>query len=248
MNSKKFSEAMGEIGDKYIGEAISYQKKNKNQSWVKWASIAACFAVVIVGAYSLFPKGDILFKGENLTVKLVDFSQENVPSTGNSLVYLTEEEIFNNYNTAIIKGTVNDIENIEIDFDGDVAYRSIATISIQEIYRGDLQAGEEIKILLPLPIDVEGFAMAGVDVIPQIRVGMTGVFMPLILDDETAMWQQNDVWFDKREIVDYGLLDGERFAFLETENGLVFAEWAFESIRNAKNLDDIEEYILTMIE
>ncbi len=47
MNSKKFSKALGEIDDKYIGEAIIYQKKRKSKAWVKWASIAACLAIVI---------------------------------------------------------------------------------------------------------------------------------------------------------------------------------------------------------
>ncbi len=207
----------------------------KNKSRVKWTSIVICLGIVIIGIYILLPKGNVIYKSENITVKSFDYSRENVPPTEIGSVYLTEEEIFNNYNTAIFKGTVKDIENIKIDFDGDVVYRSIVTISIQEIYRGDLQTGEEIKILFPLPIDEEKYTMEG-------------IFMPLILDNESAMWQENDIWFDKREIVDYGLFDVERFAFLETEDGLVFDEWVYESINDAETLDDIEEYILTMID
>ncbi len=247
MRGKDLFERITDIDDKIITKTSAVSGKRKT-TYIKWGSIAACLAVVIVGTYSFLPKGNIIFKDENLTVKSVDFSQKNAISTGDSLIYLTEEEIFNNYNTVIFKGTVTDIENIEIDFDGEVVYRSIATISVQDVYRGSLQTDQEVTILLPTQIDVNGYWVSDMDVISQISVGMTGIFMPLVLDDESAMWQQNNVWFDKREIVDYGLLDGERYAFLETENGFVFAEWAFEGISNAQNLDDVEEYILTMIE
>ncbi|MEY8404789.1 hypothetical protein AALA54_15930 [Oscillospiraceae bacterium 44-34] len=49
MNSKKFSEAMGELDSKYVDEAISYRKKAKKSRWVKWGTIAACFCLVVVG-------------------------------------------------------------------------------------------------------------------------------------------------------------------------------------------------------
>ena len=46
MNTKKFSEAMGEIDDKYVEEAIRYRatKKAKGLSskWIKRGAIAAC--------------------------------------------------------------------------------------------------------------------------------------------------------------------------------------------------------------
>lgn len=48
MNTKKFSAALGDIDDKYVDEAIHYQQKKKNNSWIKWTSIAACFAFVAV--------------------------------------------------------------------------------------------------------------------------------------------------------------------------------------------------------
>ena len=52
MNTKKFSEAMGEIGDKYVEEAIRYRatKKAKGLSskWIKRGTIAACLCVALV--------------------------------------------------------------------------------------------------------------------------------------------------------------------------------------------------------
>ena len=39
------------------------------------------------------------------------------------------------------------------------------------------------------------------------------------------------------------LKDGERYAFLETEKGLVFSNSAYKSISNAKTLDEVESYV-----
>lgn len=47
MTSKKFSEAMGELDNKYVDEAINYKKKAKKPVWVKWGAIAACLCLVI---------------------------------------------------------------------------------------------------------------------------------------------------------------------------------------------------------
>lgn len=47
MNSKKFTEAMSEIDNKYVDEAISYKKKDKKTSWLKWGAMAACLCLVI---------------------------------------------------------------------------------------------------------------------------------------------------------------------------------------------------------
>lgn len=56
MNSKKFSEAMSELGSKYVDEAIHYKKKkNKKSFWIKLGAVAACFAIVIAAGGILTP-------------------------------------------------------------------------------------------------------------------------------------------------------------------------------------------------
>lgn len=50
MNSKKFSEAMNEMDNKYVAEAIRYKKKGKKPVWVKWGAMAACLCLLIGGA------------------------------------------------------------------------------------------------------------------------------------------------------------------------------------------------------
>lgn len=53
MNSKKFSEAMGELDNKYVDEAINYKKKAKKPGWIKWGAMAACLTLICVAAISL---------------------------------------------------------------------------------------------------------------------------------------------------------------------------------------------------
>ncbi|MEG1558303.1 MAG: hypothetical protein RR368_07700 [Oscillospiraceae bacterium] len=47
MNTRKFSDAMSEIDDKYVEEAVEYNCKNKKQSWLKWGAMAACLTVAL---------------------------------------------------------------------------------------------------------------------------------------------------------------------------------------------------------
>ena len=60
MNAKKFSDAMSELDDKYIDEAINYKKKVKKarkktnkHSLIKWGAMAACLCLIVAGAFTL---------------------------------------------------------------------------------------------------------------------------------------------------------------------------------------------------
>lgn len=54
MNTKKFSEAMGELDSKYVEEAINYRKKANNPVWIKWGAAAACLCLVTISAVVLW--------------------------------------------------------------------------------------------------------------------------------------------------------------------------------------------------
>lgn len=56
MNSKKLSEAISEVNDKYYEEAANYQPKRKKNSWVKWGALAACLAIMVYAGTNLFPQ------------------------------------------------------------------------------------------------------------------------------------------------------------------------------------------------
>ena len=45
----QFSHALGKVNDKYIMEAITYERKKK-RVWLKWGAMAACLCFVILAA------------------------------------------------------------------------------------------------------------------------------------------------------------------------------------------------------
>ncbi len=56
MNTKKFSEAINELDDRYIATAIHYQSKKKKGTWMKWGTLAACLTLVIFAGTNLLPE------------------------------------------------------------------------------------------------------------------------------------------------------------------------------------------------
>ena len=54
MKAKKFSEALGNVRDEYVSEAIAYQSKRKSRSWLKWGVVAACLCLIMVATIPLW--------------------------------------------------------------------------------------------------------------------------------------------------------------------------------------------------
>lgn len=53
MTKKNFSEAMNQVGDKYVNESIEYKVtkgKSKTKPWIKIGALAACMALLVIGA------------------------------------------------------------------------------------------------------------------------------------------------------------------------------------------------------
>ena len=249
MNAKKFSDAMSELAPKYVDEALNYKKKAKKPGWIKWGVLAACLTVLIVGVFSVKQQRNQISLSSNSTNVTAYYTNNPflVANSSDSLVFLTEEELFTTFNTAIFKGTVSEIRNIILNFNGDKAYRAIAEITVEQVYRGPCSAGDTISVLLPCPL-IKGFWATDTSTVSAMEAGTTGIFMPMIYDDENSFWEQNGAKLDKRDLAGYGFADGERFAFLETENGLIFSKEAYSSIANATTLAEIEDYIETMLE
>lgn len=97
MNSKKFSEAMGELDSKYVNEAINYKKKARKPVWAKWGAIAACLCLVIC-AFAiphLFEKPNNSASGDlspmiyvNDTLYRITSDQPDLTGIESQLVYL----------------------------------------------------------------------------------------------------------------------------------------------------------------
>lgn len=206
--------------------------------------IAACILFIFV-LYPILTNNSIPLKNSigNVSVKYVnEFPKFAI---NYDLVFLSEEAIFSKYNTSIFKGELIDIKNIKINIENSSNYNSIAKIKLIESYRGNEKPGDIIEVLIPCPIDSKVW-VEDTGVISKARIGTVGIFMPLKYD-ETSIWKENNTTLYLRDICQYGFLDGERFAFLETNNGISYGDFAYESIPKNPTLEDIKKYVIKMI-
>lgn len=250
MKKEIISDALGGIDEKYIEEAEDYKAKSHKKAFISIAASAACIAVALliaVPALSSRSKNAFELSDASSGVKVEYGEPKNIPQTSYSLAYFyTEEELFTVFDTAVFRGEITDIQNIVIDSNGVKAYRAIAKIKISKAFRGDCEAGDIVTVLLPCPID-NGIDVSDCDVVSAMRVGLEGIFMPMIYD-ENSLREENGAVLCLKDIADYGFADGIRYAFIEADGGLIFDRTSYESISNAETLDEIEEYVISMIE
>lgn len=64
MKKPRFSNAVGNLDDDLIEAAAECKRKKKPNLWLKWGSVAACFAVLVVSGAIILPS---LFGGESVT-------------------------------------------------------------------------------------------------------------------------------------------------------------------------------------
>lgn len=247
MKANEFYKEIGTIEDDFIKEADTVIKSGFFQrNRKRFASVAASI-LLIAGAflaynhYNTVPLSDA---SQNVHVKHV-FMVPNV-NTAYSLISLSEEELFTKFNTAIFKGTITDISNIVIDFNGDKEYRAIAKVKVEKVYRGNCSVNDTVSILLPCPIQSH-IQVSDTETVSAMREGISGIFMPVVYDD-ASYYEMNEAKLALTDIAEYGFPDGERYAFLDTEEGLIFASWAYPSIADASSLEEIEDYITSMLQ
>lgn len=249
MKSEKISDAFNFIDDDIIEEVekVRHNKKVKRRSLLKWGALAACLVLAVSVTISVFygPKGRIELSDASNNVSVTYTNKIPGISARFDLVPMTEEELFSIVDT-IFKGTVTKIDNIEMNFNGEKEYRAIAEIKVEKSYRGSCQKSDTISVLLPCPF-IEGYWVEDTETVSAMKVGMRGIFM-LKQYDDTFYEERNGARLALRDIADYGFYDGSRYAFLETEKGLIFTKWAYESIADATTLEQIEEYVLRMID
>ena len=247
MNIKKFSDAMSQIDNKYIDEALNYKKKSKI-TWIKFGTVAACFVVLIfvISKTNLPDKQFILSDNSyNVTIKYTDKAFPQSMSSTSLEYFYSEEELFTVFNTDILKGKILSVNNIEINLNGYKVYYAIAQIKVEKVYRGSCDKGNIVSIMLPCPIN-KNIWLEDTDTVCAMKDGMNGIFM-LMPYDENSVLEYNDARLVKKDIADYYFPDGIRFAFLETEDGLIFDRYSYKTISNAKTLDEVEKYIEDMI-
>ncbi len=252
-NSVKYKAAIDniKISEDFEEKTIDFIKTSKNNKniflrrKVPVLALAACFVLAILMIPSIMQKEIKLNQSSsNVKVRYINHAPKDFVAC--SLTYrLTEKQIFEDYSDVIFQGKVQDIQNISISFGYAKYYRAIATIQVEDIIRGNLQKGDIIRILMPCSID-EDVLVEDTRVISTLRKGSEGIFMPTEYDD-TSIWSENGGTLYLKDICDYGFSDGERYAFVETEQGLVYSEWTFYIQPKPTSLKDIKDYIQSFL-
>ncbi len=249
MSLPKIVDAMQYLDDDLISGAEEYQPKKKRNTWLRWGAVAACLCLITAAAFRFrnISDADITEPSKPRSTATVIYGDEGVTSMSSqySLIHYTEEEMFTMDNRYIFRGTVLELTNITIDFNGRKEYRCIALMEVAKVYKGDMEVGSQIKMLLPCPI-LTDYRMEDTGVISHLREGMEGIFMPIHYEEDSYM-EVNEKIMYHTELAPYGLGDGIRWAFFETERGLVFARFAYTSAAGANSLDDVEAYVYRML-
>lgn len=253
-------DTIGYVDDQFVEKADKYTGSKKKSAWVKWGTIAACLCLV-VGVIAMIPHfekeqndpqigqndpqlGEIVLSDK--TTAKVSYGCDEMSVAHADLAYLTEEEMFNHDKLLVFRGKVSGLANVTIDFNGIKETRCIATIVIDKVYQGNLSADEQITMLIPCAIDQAGVWVEDTGVISQLKSGMEGIFMPLVYDDSSYI-EMNGAVLMKQDLAACGLADGMRWAFLSTDQGILFERDAYPGAKNANNLDDIEAYVIEML-
>ena len=128
-------------------------------------------------------------------------------------------EIFNDYDTDIVRGKVKSIEPIRIKVGEKEDYRAIVTVTVDDVIRGEIKKNEMISILVPINSTIATISS-------KLQVGDEGIFMPVKYDDKGEKYfvQSGSDKLVLKDISDYGLLNGVYWLFIEKNRKVVFEE------------------------
>ena len=284
--NKKYREALDHIhfSENLDENILNYLEKQQQTAYFSrknniigkiglTAAAAAC--AIMLFTFSPADDSSFLYKQGNVAVRLVtELPESYVNMPAGLMMDYTESELFNNFNTDLIKGKVVSLKTVEIRSGNDILYQTIAEIKVEETYRGKALKNSLITILLPGVVDAvqndehsygndallapdpyytqnisqedEITLSEDKDTLNEIAVGMVGIFMPVKYTDKDVL----EIGSDRLKlsaVAEYGLPDGARFAFLETKDGLALARYAYPSLEKAEKMEDVADFIRGML-
>ncbi len=211
-----------------------------------WASAAVVFLVgILILALPLFRGTNIQLpnSSKGITAEYVqDAPQQRIQA---KLMWFSEEQLFK-HPSAIFLGTVTEARNIKIAMGSDVTYYwAVVKIRAEEVYRGNIKTGDTVRILLRCPVEKGEVWIEDSGVVSAIKKGMKGIFMPTSVgDDEIEL--QDGVKLALSDLAEYSFRDGQRYAFLEAKDGLIYDQSAYPSLEGAKTLSAVKAFVIGM--
>ncbi|WP_214690604.1 MULTISPECIES: hypothetical protein [unclassified Exiguobacterium] len=243
MKSEQILRLLGEVDDRYIEESMMIERKPYQR--LKWGG---GLLIAVAAGFMLFTSNvwneqiPLSTDSTATSVHIVDQSKVKPDISEENMMEMTEDELFSKWDPVVVRGTVTDIWHIEIDFNGETEYQSLTKIHVSNVYRGDVQVGQDL--IVRADAIKETGQTTDASVISHVKQGMEGIFMPIPYDDE-FVWEQNEATLRLKDIADYGFPDGERYLFLDTPNGLLFERDAYPSLQGLDSLDEVEHWMMT---
>ena len=242
MNGERLTRLIGEVDDRFVEESMEVKEDRRGRRrWTGGLIVAAVLTLFVMtwdGFKEMIPLSD---NSSHMSVAYIEEDDFDVGVSSANLAELSEDELFSKWNPAVVRGIVKQIDYIELDFNGQEEYQSIVTIDVTDVYRGDVKPNQTIRVLTVAGVG-SNVLQSDADVISELRLGMEGIFMPR-RHDASHIWSQNGATLQMMDVSEYGFPDGERYLFLNTEQGLVFNRDAYPSLRDAKTLNDVERFM-----
>lgn len=212
----------------------------------EFAAAAACLAILSLFIFPLFQSNQIKLpnSSSNVTARVVKNPELNGQSFRQP-AGLSEEDIFQRADT-VLSGTVEKMETLEIVLGKDVSYRSLITVSTDNVWRGTVFAGSAVQILLPCAIDENSSSSNSQSVLSQIRTGMHGIFLMESFTQDSR-YTSGDQYLSLIDLAPYGLSD-DASAFIEKNGSIVYRTESFPGLIANPTWDEVCGYIAGMMD
>lgn len=189
-------------------------------------------------------KGDFeLERSKGITITYIDEFEKATTSPAP----LTSDEIFNSYSNAIVRGTIETVRNIQIDYGkGNIAQKALATIKVTKVISGEAVADSTVTVLLPRCVDNATADDSSV-VISHLGKETEGIFLLNKVTDQSHA-ENNGKTFYYDDICEYYMFGEDHFAIIESDGTIRFnADLFDDEITSFANLDEAETKIKTAI-
>lgn len=187
------------------------------------------------------------FVNSSSSIQINYVAEPRETATEASLESITEKGLLANsykgFDLAAFHGTVRAIHNLEIIFKYRTDYFSIVELEIIEDFRTGLDAGTIVTLRMPGHIYDGGGTNTIMDIAGTLKVGEEAIMMPYHYNETSFYTETGGETVHLNEISQYGIGDGIRWLFVETDEGLVFERNSYPSFRHAKTLEDVAEII-----
>lgn len=201
-------------------------------------------AVTLIFAGCSSTKGDFeLERSKGITITYIDGFEKSMTAPAP----LTSDEIFNSYSNTIVRGTIETVRNIGIDYGkGEIAQKALATIKITKVLSGNQEADSTVTVLLPKCVDNNSANDSSV-VISHFKNGTEGIFL-LSKVTEQSHTEINGKTFYYDDICDYSMFGEDHFAIIVSDGTIRFNADMFDGETTTfATLDEAETKVQTII-